>query len=166
MKFVAGKKRLLVSASEGTFLWDIEKGERIWERRLYDRLSVLGQISSASADETRLAALLSSGDIGILDVADGNMSCELKGRAGALTDLSLSPSDPIAAGAYTDGVVAIWDLRTGDIWDLQVPISHERRVCFSPDGNHLLTCGIRGRSGNSFEMWSISGRRPDHSLAK
>ena len=169
MKFVGGEETPCCSASESTFLWDIENRQRIWERTLYGRANIEGQISSASADGTRLAGLLSSGDIGVLDVADGNMTCELKGRAAALCDISLSPSDPVAAGAYTDGVVAIWDLRTGDICGLTGPpqvtkdalVSLQTAITCSPpaqggDLGTALKCGAY--QANNGEPRQLPGR--------
>jgi WD40 repeat protein len=158
VKFVEGKKRLLVSASDGVFVWDMQERHRVWERTPDGLSEIVGQTSSATPDGTRLAAVLPAGDIHVLDVGTGSKICELRRRAARLLGLALSPRDPVGAGIYSDGVVAIWDLRTGEILvNFSVPERYHGKVRFAPDGAKLLTCGARWPKGSGVEMWSVSG---------
>ncbi|MEM9276342.1 MAG: CHAT domain-containing protein [Cyanobacteria bacterium P01_F01_bin.143] len=145
--------RILVSGSGGKTIkiWDLEKGlqepQIIPNAHMSDVFS-LTICDRAEGEVLRDRILISGGkDRTIkrwnLDTGKEMRSAHiLKGHAGSIRDLAISPDGKKLASASSDHTVKIWEIETGKFREtLTGHFEVVRAVAFSPDGKILASAG-------------------------
>ncbi|MEY9848764.1 TIR domain-containing protein [Streptacidiphilus sp. MAP5-3] len=90
---------------------------------------------------------------------DGEPVHRLRGHAGAIWTAAAHPSLPLLATAGDDGVVRLWDVRTGTLLHtLTGPVGRVLTLSFRPDGGQLAAGGEDG----TIRLWSVE---PDATTA-
>jgi WD40 repeat protein/DNA-binding SARP family transcriptional activator len=106
-----------------------------------------------SADGTRFATASRTGVAAVWTVASGSRDLELRGHAGAISDVAYAPDGSRLATVGSDATVRLWDARTGG--QLRVLRGHSGAVwsaVFSPDGRQLATTGEDG----TLRLWDVA----------
>jgi WD40 repeat protein len=157
VRFLPNSNLLISGGFDGVVLWNVDTEQQIWERRFSSPLHKC----TVSHDGTRVAAVLPSGDVAVMN-ADGETICTLVGRAVTINHLAFSPNEPIMAGAYDDGIVAVWDLRTSELLtNLSVPAGNVQIVEFSPDGDRIVAA-TTGKGTTGLFIWRRSSVDQGH----
>lgn len=105
-----------------------------------------------SPDSRRLAGAVVRGrlvdrthDVCIWDAETGEVLSLLRGHAGEITDLAITPDGNRLASASLDGTVRIWDLKTGlEVLTLDEHAGGVEGLAFSPDGRRLASANHDG----------------------
>lgn len=153
LKFSPEGQTLAVT-EETVVLRDAGSGEALWKSRV-------GGSSLGWSPDARWIAALAGNEIVVLEsatgdeagrfVVDESRSVSDSGRvtSGKLVRcMATSPADFVAAVGYSDGIVVLWDLRTGRkvaryVSDGVAPRTNGvTRIAFSPDGR-TLAAGCR-----------------------
>jgi WD40 repeat protein len=147
-----------------------EKALRIWDTRsaqLVTQPVGAGGLHSVaySADGTRLAGG-SDGKVRIWESASGRLQSTLEGPRTPITCVAFAPQTNLLAGASTaDGVVWLWDLKTGQPC-LLVPEAADgctiEAIAFHPNGRLLAVCGVdwlaTSGSDGAVAVWDVVER--------
>jgi RNA polymerase sigma factor (sigma-70 family) len=160
-----GKILAAAGKADDIHLWDLSTGEKIaklrWERGNHFG-SVL--ITYTPDGKTVIAGQWHDSKIGLWDVATGKKRQEIDAKAGAVRSIALSPDGSMLATGSQQGVVPLWDLKTGQlIRKLQAEDGQASllSVAFSPDGKTVAAVESdsvksdgKGRAGLHF--WDLA----------
>ncbi len=98
-----------------------------------------------------LSAAFSEKQPTLWSVADGSVIAHLAAEgddpAGFITRVAISPDGLIAAAAFTDGSLIVWDLIPEQLGQMRQRLAHTRRIetiAFSPDSQYLILGDQRG----------------------
>jgi WD40 repeat protein/outer membrane protein OmpA-like peptidoglycan-associated protein len=161
MLVVSPDERFIVAGFlEGTArIWEAQSGEMI--DAYYDHLQAITALKFSPVPGSRLvlsASLDSSVKLWNVETTETARSFQHKG---AVYDASFSPNGATIASGGAEGVVKIWDAKTGEL--LQEFEGHNNAifsVSFSPDGAKLLTAGADGAA----RLWDINKSKLHKSL--
>jgi WD40 repeat protein/DNA-binding SARP family transcriptional activator len=126
---------LLVDADSGEVRHDVDLG--------FD-----GATAAMSSDGSLVAVVGDGGEVGLVDVADGQLvRPPADGHDGAVVSVSYSPDGAVIATGGSDGRVALWDGRTGDPrGTVRITSAGTRTfVGIAPDGNTVIVATQDGR---------------------
>ncbi|MGO9465271.1 MAG: protein kinase domain-containing protein [Isosphaeraceae bacterium] len=143
----------------GIAIWSARSGRKALDLK-YEYESYLLQIAAGersgaltfSPDSRRLAGAVVRGrlvdrthDVCIWDAETGEVLSLLRGHAGEITDLAITPDGNRLASASLDGTVRIWDLKTGlEVLTLDEHAGGVEGLAFSPDGRRLASANHDG----------------------
>ena len=100
--------------------------------------------------------------VAIWDLGTGKAQSTLKGHAGPVRGIAISPNGELIASASTDGTVKLWELKTGVNTNTFVH-SNARVYCvaFHPDGTILAAGGgdYRQKTFGEIKEWVIAGKK-------
>jgi hypothetical protein len=141
-----------VGESETEFLraWDVASGR---QRRVFSDTSLVTSLA-LSPDGRTLATF---GDLGkvvlLIETATGGKRAELRGHADLLFQTAFSPDGRTLAAAGDDGVVRLWDARSGkELGQLKGHRGWVLSVAFSPDGRRLVS----GSLDTTALVWDVA----------
>lgn len=157
--FSDGHARLVTVGHGAVTLWDARTGERLGE--LGARPDAVHAV--LSADSRRLFASQGDGALAIWDLERGRRLTEMKGQAGPVRSLDLSPDGTRAASIAGEpprrgdgNPVCVWDTATGE--RLVELTGHEATVWsvrFSADGRQVVT----GSADGTARTWDAATGR-------
>jgi RNA polymerase sigma factor (sigma-70 family) len=141
-----------VGESETEFLraWDVASGR---QRRVFSDTSLITSLA-LSPDGRTLATF---GDLGkvvlLIETATGGKRAELRSQADMLFQTAFSPDGRTLASAGDDGVVRLWDARSGkEVGQLKGHRGWVLSVAFSPDGRRLVS----GSLDTTALVWDVA----------
>jgi WD40 repeat protein len=157
LAFAPDGKRLATAASGIVQLWDVGKGNRVWEHRTATPATgggLGGGGVAFSPDGRLLAAAGSDGVISLFD-AEGEPLRHLVGHEGAVHALAFSPDGRLLASGGNDPLVGLWEVATGRaVHRLAGHAGPVRFVAFLPDGRRILSTGDDATA----LLWDVTGR--------
>jgi len=127
--------RVLVIDEQGAGLFDLERGEALWEIWCFARCGALSPNGS-------LLALGSANEVMVWDLQTGREVRRME-HGVWVTSVSFSPDGELLASGGFDGVVRVWEVESGREVRLLNHGKWVASVSFSPDGR-LLASGGRG----------------------
>ncbi|WP_213456637.1 NB-ARC domain-containing protein [Rhizomonospora bruguierae] len=111
-----------------------------------------GRVWSIAAGANYVAAACGDGTVRVLAL-DGQRSLELNENEQRTWAVAVDRTDARVAAASSDGVVRVWDLRSGRMmWDRKAHSGRIRSIAFDATGDHLVTGGGEG----TVCVWQIS----------
>jgi WD40 repeat protein len=146
---------LAYGGAEGVIhLWDVESGE---VRKLDGPKEGVRSVSWAGDGQTLVAANANA-TLTVWDVTSGQARATLKGHAGLVTDVDISPDDKTVASSAAspgeDESVRLWDLATGEPRNTLPAHKHGAEcIVFSPNGRLLVSGGAEG--DGRLRVWNI-----------
>lgn len=157
--FRDGHARLVTSGYGPIRLWDARTGERLCELGPWPEAT----LAALSADGRRLLTGHGDGALAIWDLENGHRTTEMKGRAGSIRALDLSPDGTRAVSSAGEpprrgdgSPVCVWDTATGE--RLAELAGHEAMVWsvrFSADGRQVVT----GSADGTARTWDAATGR-------
>jgi WD40 repeat protein len=173
-------KYLAVRCKQIVQVWDLSDLKHLDISFDYEGASILFGGSTCSISFSPDGQLLATG---MIEVGDLNrvklwnwqtkklwkdFSGHSRATNGRIFDLSFSPDCYFLASCSQDGVVKLWDIKSGGELQLNSPISRHgipvHAIAFSPNGNFLVTGDKEGgikiwnpRSGQEIETVGIKG---------
>ena len=159
--FNSDGSRLVTTGPDQTVrIFDTSSGEEVL--RIKDERRRLVHDVNFSPDDKLLVWKTFDGIIQIRDATTGDQVIEIEDRLyrNDAVGIAISPDNQILA-ATSNGPINFFDLETGEkIASLHGHRSSVLDLCFSPDGNHLASCGIDG----TVRVWNINERRESFRL--
>jgi eukaryotic-like serine/threonine-protein kinase len=134
---------LLSGGADGSLnLWDLKSRQVVHRLRGHDP----GRIYSVAFSADGKQALSGGGDKVILlwNVATGRVERRLEGHAEAVTGAVFAPDGTHIASSALDGMIRVWDLRTGEHREFRADKETVHAIASSPDGKRLLSAGEDG----------------------
>jgi WD40 repeat protein len=135
-------RRVLTAGESGTLVWDLEKGQVLFDLGGKNR----GGLSAAySPDGTRIVAANIDGTARVWDAATGQPRTPPLSHGGILYRVAFSPDGGRVLTAGEDQLVRLWDAVTGK--PRTPPLRHRSRVVdasFSADGRFVVTGSYEG----------------------
>jgi WD40 repeat protein len=153
------------SAGEELHVWDLESGEeprrfaKRWSRTASEGVNVACRSVAWSPDGQRLATPLDS-SVQLWDLASGQGTNALDGRAGRAQAVAWSPDGATIALGTEDGAVILWDVASSKEVGRLGNNNGGLAVAFTPDGKMLAT----GGSSGTVMVWEVASRRLVHKL--
>ena len=151
-------KRVLSGSSWTSFGgWAGDGSGIVWDVEVDKESALLGQLESVASIAFSASGHWAKGledgtvQVGTIE-GHGRQLRELKGHAGSVGCVSLSPDGKTCASGSADTTVRVWDMETGDL--LLVLEGHREAVlgvAFSADGEGLIS----GSGDRSFVVWDI-----------
>ncbi len=133
----------------GEELWDVPK----WARRPGITTDYKGCVHCAACGGKLLATGFDD-TIRLWDPAAGKRLFELKGHAGPVFAVAVSPDGRVVASAGLDATLRLWDAETGkELRRLEGHRDQVRALAFSSDGKTLFS-GSRDRTAR---CWDVAG---------
>jgi WD40 repeat protein len=128
-------------SGDGTFVWDLETGERLFE--------VGGEIkgwrAAWSPDGTRIVTANVAGTVRVWDAATRQPRTPPLPHGGPIWKVAFSPDGGRVLTAGENQMARVWDAATGEPWT--PPLRHRSRVAdasFSADGRFVVTASQEG----------------------
>ena len=136
---------LALASSIGIWLIDVRTGQEV------ALLTGHGAVFSVafSPDGKILASGNSDGSLQLWDVATREHQATFTGHSDRITSVAFSPDGKTLGSA--DGTLRLWDVDTGESWDVDTIGKSATSVVFGPDGKMLITI----RYG-LFILWAVS----------
>jgi len=114
----------------------------------------------SSLDGAAVVAILQTGPMLVIRLAGTRERLHLLGHTGGVPGVEFSPDGRTIASTGKDGVIRIWDSRTGKLlqaWEGQGQHLEGQTVCFSPDGRWLASGNYQN---DQVLVWALDdGRR-------
>ncbi|MCO6511085.1 MAG: PD40 domain-containing protein, partial [Aridibacter famidurans] len=149
-------------------LWDVSEGRDaniLGERGDFDAVAfsadgkTLALARRVDLEPRKVASAELRSDIEIWDLGSERELAPLRGRAVAVSDVSLSPDGSFLAAGDTGGALKLWDLNNvGESVFLNNEGDFIGDFVFSPDGNLLATHQMTG-SGYRVKLWDLDTGR-------
>jgi WD40 repeat protein/predicted Ser/Thr protein kinase len=136
------ERRVLTTGESGVLVWDLEKGERLFE---VGGTNQGGYSAAYSPDGTRIVTGNVDGTARVWDAATGEARSPPLPHGGVLHRVAFSPDGGRVLTAGEDQLVRVWHAATGE--RLTPPLRHRSRVVdagFSADGRFLITGSHEG----------------------
>jgi WD40 repeat protein len=153
--------RLVTGNNDGALqVWDVESGK---ELKRIERRS--GWINWLAVAPDGRHVLVADREVALYDLESGKVVRVFEGHGELVQQAVLSPDGRhLLTGCY-DGIVRLWDFRTGRL--IQCLGKHDGFVCsvaFSPNGLTAASAGGGHRDGNGFlagtdhdiRLWDVS----------
>jgi WD40 repeat protein len=138
---------LLYTAAGRTLkTWDLDGRRRFLPRELSaDVETELGSHAQPAPSGDRIAYLEGGGRLQLLDTRDGTLRTVTTGQ-GEWGDLAWSPDEATVATAGDDGIVRVWDPRTGELIrrSFQLAPGHIAGLRYTPDGKAVVVATRAG----------------------
>ncbi|HYT95121.1 MAG TPA: WD40 repeat domain-containing protein, partial [Gemmataceae bacterium] len=137
--FTADGKGVLVAASGGVVLWDVETGKELRRFAQGDKTVV------AFSRDRKTVASIEGSRIRLWDLETGKLRNYLDGMPRHFTRLVFSPDGKLVAATGGEAHICLWDTATGK---LLTPTQGHRgavaAIAISPDGKRVATGGMDG----------------------
>lgn len=148
-----GKQLITGTYGAGAKAWDVKTGQFV---RAFDTGPTQGGLTPTfSRDGKVLAIGHRNSSTRLFDPATGKLLHELERKM--TQGIAFSPDSKVLAATYVDGAVALWDVATGKSLHEEKSGAQELFcVDWSPDGELLVTGGLRGR----VTLWSAKKLKP------
>jgi WD40 repeat protein len=158
-------ERQFAAMSDKIYIWDATTGEQL------QTIDHRGGLLAYGVDGI-LATSNLEGDIQLLDALTGEPRHTLQANAEKISALAFSPDGRLLASGNSDGVIQLWDVRTGAM--LRAIKGHEGKkrrypegagvlaLAFSPDGRLLASGG--GSHDYKVRLWDVATGAPLHIL--
>ena len=128
-------------------LWDVVSGKQLV------RADLVGATPQFSLDDRRLGVVLASGQVGMMEVANGEECRTLHGhdsKSPGPWSVNFSPDGRLLLSAGGDGV-RLWDAVSLQEVAPLLPVGESQSAIFHPDGRSLITKGTIG----GMQRWPI-----------
>jgi len=141
---------LLATAGQGEIIvWDVSRGERVYELQPYDELVL--EIA-VSGDQQVAASLGLDNRIVIWSVEAGDVLTEIEPPIENLVKISLSADGSLVAVGTAYGEVRLWDTDSGEqIADWKGHVTGVTDLLFSPDDSTLISSAVDG----TLVLWDV-----------
>ena len=124
-------------------------GLEVWWAEAADHVIALAW----SPDQSRLAVAAASGEIAILDAAEGGVAGRLAGHSGGTLALGWQPCGSLLATAGQDCCARVWHADTGQcVAEFGPGARWVEHVAWAPNGKTLAAAG-----GKSVGLWTAQG---------
>ena len=150
-QFSPDSSQLAVFTSIGVWIYDTQTGEEI--RLLTEHRTGWSDNTALSLDFQTLASPRDSWkhhEIRLWDTDTGKIKTTLEGHTKRVTSVAFSPEGQVLASGDLEGVIRLWNVRTGTHRMIATPHKSVNVVAFSPDGQTILS-----RQDKDFRLWDI-----------
>jgi RNA polymerase sigma factor (sigma-70 family) len=130
--------------------WDVASGR---QRRVFPGASLITSLALSPDGRTLATFSFQGKSVLLLETATGGKRAELRGHSEMLFQTAYSPDGRTLASAGMDGVVRLWDARSGkELGRLQGHRGWVLGVAFSPDGRRLVS----GSTDTTALVWDVA----------
>jgi WD40 repeat protein len=140
--FSSDGSKLLFSGDTFLSLWDVEKGDLLWDGRTGGD----EQFTSAAffPDGRKFASAHKDGSVRLWGTETPQALRTFKSHTGSATAVAVSPDGRSLASGGSDGYVKLWDADTGqELKSRFENLGGINSIAFSPDGNRLVSSSDR-----------------------
>ena len=148
-QFSPDSNQLAVFTSIGVWIYDVQTGKEI--RLLTEHRTGWSDDAALSLDFQTLASPKDSWkhhEIRLWDTHTGKIKITLEGHTERVTSVAFSPEGQVLASGDLEGVIRLWNIRTGTHRMIATPHKSVNVVAFSPDGRTIMS-----REDTDFRLW-------------
>ena len=148
-QFSPDSNQLAVFTSIGVWIYDVQTGKEI--RLLTEHKEGWIDDTALSLDFQTLASPRDSWEhheIRLWDTHTGKIKTTLEGHRKRVNSVVFSPEGQVLASSDLEGVIRLWNIRTGTHRMITTPHKSVNVVAFSPDGQTIMS-----REDRDFRLW-------------